>query len=180
MNNGMTPTGDTRTFTSYNQPSLNVDRLVVFRGRVKGGGGEPTHGILVRDVAEKSVVTTIFDHTTRVPQPNNTDATFIAPPSLPRIDTCDWEGHRAGGVLERRRLAPRRVREGEVVVPLVELLAGRFLGADEVHDEEQAREAAERHPVEPPRNRAIRCSLPATVDGPPAGRDSLPPRSRLD
>jgi hypothetical protein len=39
VNNGVKAPGDHRTFNSLNQPSLNVDRLVVFRGRTEGGTG---------------------------------------------------------------------------------------------------------------------------------------------
>ena len=41
-----------RTFNSYNQPSVNLDGLVVFRARSRGGArlGQPTHGIYTRDM----------------------------------------------------------------------------------------------------------------------------------
>ena len=40
VNNGVKAPGDEeRKFNSYNPPSLNVDRLVVFRARTKGGMG---------------------------------------------------------------------------------------------------------------------------------------------
>ena len=45
------------------------------------------------------------------------------------------------------KAVPIRAREGEVAVPLVELLADVASGADEVHDEERARQAAARRPV---------------------------------
>jgi hypothetical protein len=87
VNNGVTVPGDARKFNSYNQPSLNVERLVVFRGRSKGGsGGEPAHGVFVRDMALGTGVTTILDRDALVPQPNNLGTTFIEPPSFPRID----------------------------------------------------------------------------------------------
>ena len=87
--------GDNRKFNSYNPPSLNVDRLVVFRARTKGGmGGQPVHGVFTRDMAvAETPVTTIFDRKTAVPQPNNILwppnnllTRFIEPPSFPRID----------------------------------------------------------------------------------------------
>ena len=87
--------GDPRKFNSYNPPSLNVDRLVVFRARTKGGmGGQPVHGVFTRDMAVAGTpVTTIFDRKTAVPQPNNILwppdnllTRFIEPPSFPRID----------------------------------------------------------------------------------------------
>lgn len=94
VNNGMVVPGDTRNFNSYNQPSINVDRLVVFRGRSKGGeNGEPAHGIFLRDMRYGSPITTLFDRKTPVPQPNNltapgadTPVTFTEPPAFPRID----------------------------------------------------------------------------------------------
>ncbi len=87
VNNGVTAPGDTRPFNSYNQPSLNLDGLVVFRGRTKGGlSGEPTHGVFTRDMAGAGGVLTVFDRSTAVPQPDNLGSTFIEPPSFPRID----------------------------------------------------------------------------------------------
>lgn len=90
VNNGVIVPGDVRTFNSYNQPSLNVNRLVVFRARSKGGvTGEPAHGIFTRDMspaAADPMLRTFFDRNTLVPQPNNLGATFIEPPAFPRID----------------------------------------------------------------------------------------------
>lgn len=87
VNNGVIVPGDTRTFNSYNQPSVNVDQLVVFRARSRGGlGGEPAHGVWIRDMAADGPVITIFDRTTVVPEPNNVGTTFVEPPSFPRID----------------------------------------------------------------------------------------------
>lgn len=92
VNNGFTVPGDVnnRLFNSYNQPSINVKGLVVFRGRSKGGEsgtGEPAHGVYLRDMSVKlSPVTTLFDRNTVVPQPNSLGATFTEPPSFPRID----------------------------------------------------------------------------------------------
>ena len=95
VNNGVQAPGDPRKFNSYNPPSLNVDRLVVFRARTKGGmGGQPVHGVFTRDMAVAGTpVTTIFDRKTAVPQPNNILwppddllTRFIEPPSFPRID----------------------------------------------------------------------------------------------
>ena len=65
-----------RTFNSYNQPSVNVEGLVVMRARSRGGGGPTcgpaTHGIYTRDmsVADGAIVN-ILDRTAEVPQPNN-------------------------------------------------------------------------------------------------------------
>lgn len=88
VNNNVTVPGDTRKFNSYNQPSVNVKQLVVFRARSKGGTtGEPAHGVFTRDMAKTNApIVTIFDRNTLVPQPNNLDSTFTEPPSFPRID----------------------------------------------------------------------------------------------
>lgn len=87
VNNGMTVPDDVRTFNSYNQPSVNVDGLVVFRARSRGGaGGEPAHGVFSRNMALGTPVATVFDRHTYVPSPNNLDAQFVEPPSFPRID----------------------------------------------------------------------------------------------
>jgi hypothetical protein len=87
VNNGVTVPGDGRTFNSYNQPSLNVRGVVVFRGRSKGGAaGEPAHGIFLRDMALRGRLRAIFDRETAVPYPNNLGTTFVEPPSFPRID----------------------------------------------------------------------------------------------
>jgi hypothetical protein len=88
VNNGEKVPADAREFNSYNQPSLNVNKLVVFRARSTGGdSGEPAHGVFTRDMTvTTSRITTIFDRTTSVPQPNNLGSMFIEPPSFPRID----------------------------------------------------------------------------------------------
>jgi len=87
VNNGVVVPGDTRSFNSYNQPSVNVDGLVVFRARSKGGAsGQPAHGVYLRDMALKTNVVRLFDRRTLVPDPNNLGAAFTEPPSFPRID----------------------------------------------------------------------------------------------
>jgi hypothetical protein len=90
VNNGdATPcaTDPCRKFNSYNQPSVNANGLVVFRARSKGGqGGEPEHGVYMRDMASGNPLVKILDRNTQVPQPNNLDTVFIEPPSFPRID----------------------------------------------------------------------------------------------
>lgn len=87
VNNGEVVPGDTRTFNSYNQPSVNVNRLVVIRARSKGGTtGEPAHGVFLRDMAAGTPLVTLFDRNTQVPNPNNLQSTFVEPPSIPRID----------------------------------------------------------------------------------------------
>lgn len=88
VNNGVTVPGDSRKFNSYNQPSVNVAGMVVFRARSRGGqGGEPAHGVYLRDMSKHGgPVTTLFDRNTAVPAPNNLGTTFVEPPSFPRID----------------------------------------------------------------------------------------------
>ena len=87
VNNGVVVPGDGRSFNSYNQPSVNMNRLVVFRARSKGGStGEPAHGVFTRDMAALGDIVTVFDRNTAAPQPNNLGTTFIEPPSFPRID----------------------------------------------------------------------------------------------
>lgn len=88
VNNGVVVPTDTRNFNSYNQPSMNVNRMVVFRARSKGGTtGEPAHGVWSRDMSgPASPLVTIFDRNTTVPQPNNLATTFVEPPAFPRID----------------------------------------------------------------------------------------------
>ena len=86
VNNGTVMPGSQRTFNSYNQPAVNSAGLVVFRARSRGGQGmEPVHGIYTRDMAANSPAVRIFDRTSPVPAPNNTGATFIEFPSVPRI-----------------------------------------------------------------------------------------------
>lgn len=97
VNNGTLVPGDTRSFNSFNQPSINMNNLVVFRGRSKAGQttqGEPAHGVYYRMMgASTSSVLTLFDRNTSVPQPNNVQGansenltTFIEPPAFPRVD----------------------------------------------------------------------------------------------
>ncbi|MDP3009855.1 MAG: hypothetical protein Q8N30_12405 [Methylococcales bacterium] len=76
-----------RKFNSYNQPSVNEKNLVVFRARSKGGsGGEPVHGVYTRDMKKGGAIIKILDRETLVANPNTESATFIEPPSFPRID----------------------------------------------------------------------------------------------
>jgi len=88
-NDEMPGTPGRRTFNSYNQPSVNLDGLVVFRARSRGGSGygQPTHGIYTRDMSDdNSDIVRILDRTTRVPYPNNLETKFVETPSFPRID----------------------------------------------------------------------------------------------
>ena len=87
-----------RTFNSFNQPSVNANGLVVFRGRSRGGPpvGPPTHGIYTRAISkgakQSSLIKLIAGGDTIVPYPNNIEyppdnllTTFIEFPSIPRI-----------------------------------------------------------------------------------------------
>jgi hypothetical protein len=88
-NNDLMPPLAVRNFNSYNQPSVNLNGVVVIRARSRGGPpfGPPTHGIYVRDMSNPdSEIVSILDKTTRVPGPNNLDTTFVETPSFPRID----------------------------------------------------------------------------------------------
>lgn len=88
-----------RTFNSYNQPSVNLDGLVVIRARSIGGPpcGPATHGIYTRDMAvvdPPPPVVKVLDRKTVVPWPNNAHyppsnlslAPFVETPSFPRVD----------------------------------------------------------------------------------------------
>jgi hypothetical protein len=93
-----------RTFNSYNQPSVNVNGVVVIRARSRGGEGQgqgagmPTHGIYIRDMLNGVAVERILDRKVEVPAPNNvtypvpqghgatSPTRFIETPSFPRID----------------------------------------------------------------------------------------------
>lgn len=88
-NNDLMPPLAVRNFNSYNQPSVNVNGLVVIRARSKGGPplGQPTHGIYMRDMsAVDSDIISILDNTTQVPHPNDLETRFVETPSFPRID----------------------------------------------------------------------------------------------
>jgi hypothetical protein len=87
-NNDLMPPASVRNFNSYNQPSVNIDGLVVIRARSRGGPplGPPTHGIYTRDMAVAGPIISILDRTTQVPYPNNLGTTFVETPSFPRID----------------------------------------------------------------------------------------------
>ena len=86
VNNGDLMPDSNRSFNSYNPPSVNARNLVVFRARSKGGSGQPTHGVYLRDMRFRPGPTRVFDRSTEVPYPNNLAATFTEPPSFPRID----------------------------------------------------------------------------------------------
>ncbi len=78
--------GSTRTFSSFNQPSVNADGLVAFRARTQGETA-PVRGVFTRDMATGSSIATIARVGGPVPAPNNSDATFNEFPAFPRIGT---------------------------------------------------------------------------------------------
>lgn len=82
------PAASCRTFNSFNQPSVNVSGLVVFRARSKGGSGlgEPLQGVYSRNMAAGGRIVRLIDRATPVPQPNNRGTTFQETPAFPRID----------------------------------------------------------------------------------------------
>ncbi len=102
------PDAGTKTFSSYNQPSVNGNGFVVFRARSTGSeeGGEeretmglsvaapsassgPVRGIFTRDMKTRlspGLITQIARNGSGAPQPNNLDASFNEFPSIPRID----------------------------------------------------------------------------------------------
>jgi len=84
-----------RMFNSYNQPSVNARQVVVIRARSRGGqdGQRNVHGVYSRDMGAGGPVVKLLDRDTAVPQPNNRNATFIEPPSFPRIDV--WSDTKA-------------------------------------------------------------------------------------
>ena len=88
VNNSMVVPGTARKFNSYNEPSVNVDGLVVFRARSTGGGaaGEPAQGVFIRQMGPETAIRTVFDRNTLVPSPNNLESDFVEPPSFPRVD----------------------------------------------------------------------------------------------
>lgn len=90
-NQTLMPDSPQLPFFSYNQPSVNSDGVVVFRGRAKSstsGSGEIQRGIYATDACKPIKIYTVADTlTTQVPAPNNTSATFNEFPSIPRIDS---------------------------------------------------------------------------------------------
>ena len=87
VNNNTTIPNSTQTFKSYNQPAINTNGMVVFKGQGSGQSG-PTVGIYVRNLfgGGNHSLSMVADNMTAVPQPNNNSATFIQFPSIPRID----------------------------------------------------------------------------------------------
>lgn len=78
-----------RTFNSFNQPSVNRSGVVVLRARSRGGMGQHTRGIYSRDMSNGDVpensINTIAGGQMLVPFPNNLESSFIEFPSIPRI-----------------------------------------------------------------------------------------------
>lgn len=73
-NSGDLMPGSSRTFSSFNQPSINSAGLVVMRARSKGGSqaGEPIRGIYARAMGGPlKPITVLMDNQTAVPTPNN-------------------------------------------------------------------------------------------------------------
>ena len=81
VNNSFTPPSNGAVnFFSFNQPSVNSQGRVVFRGRAKGAsgaggatGGEPVSGVWFRDqCGANTTLTTLADRNTLVPPPTAT------------------------------------------------------------------------------------------------------------
>ncbi len=89
-NQTLMPDSPQLPFFSYNQPSVNSDGIVVFRGRAKSatsGSGEIQRGVYATNACKPITIYTVADTAnTQVPAPNNTNATFNEFPSIPRID----------------------------------------------------------------------------------------------
>ena len=97
VNNTMVMPVSGQNYNSYNQPSVNSNGSVVFKGQGTGKSG-PTFGIYVRDSfgngngnGNMQPISVVADNSTPVPDPNNTSyngqlATFTQFPSFPRID----------------------------------------------------------------------------------------------
>lgn len=98
LSNNLTSIPDSAalTFFSYNQPSINTQGMVVFRGRARaatgengntGGAGGVTRGVFAIDAClRRMTLYTVADGDTTVPAPNSTGAMFNEFPSIPRID----------------------------------------------------------------------------------------------
>jgi hypothetical protein len=84
-NIGDTMPPSSRTFNSFNQPSINATCLLVFRGRSRGEQ-QPVRGIYTRQACGSlgpiKKVAAVGD---KVPAPNNTNAVFNEFPAFPRI-----------------------------------------------------------------------------------------------
>lgn len=83
VNNSFSVPGSAITFSSYGQPSVNTQGVIVFRGRSTGSSDRESGiymrqnlGLPIQDFADLD-----FD----VPYPNNLNTKFIEFPSIPRI-----------------------------------------------------------------------------------------------
>lgn len=99
VDNANTPPGVTdKNFFSFNQPSVNGNGLLVFRGRAKAPSStsaEPLRGVWAVDLCGPLSLQTVVDTAMAVPAPNNqvdpntgapAPAVFNETPSIPRID----------------------------------------------------------------------------------------------
>lgn len=99
VNNGYSPPGAAdMNFFSFNQPSVNGNGELVFRGRARTSGtsgSQPLRGVWKVNLCTSSGMKAVATTTTPVPDPNNqVDPTTGAPapavfnetPSIPRID----------------------------------------------------------------------------------------------
>lgn len=91
------PDNPGRFYNSYNPPSINSKKLVVFRARSTGRQQGPVSGIFARDMLMQAAIIKIGDRDSLVPQPNNTEypipggqgattlSSFNEFPAFPRI-----------------------------------------------------------------------------------------------
>jgi hypothetical protein len=83
VNNSFSMPNSDKTYSSYGQPSVNSNGLVVFRARSTGSGQRMT-GIYSRQFP-KGQIREVADLTTLVPYPNNLGTTFQEFSAIPRI-----------------------------------------------------------------------------------------------
>lgn len=82
VNNSISIPGHTVVFSSYGQPSINSQGMIVFRAR--STGGQHITGIFTKQFP-KGFVDAMADVSELVPYPNNLATTFTEFPSIPRI-----------------------------------------------------------------------------------------------
>ena len=82
VNNSFVIPPGSATFSSYSQPSINSDGLVVFRARSTGGRRET--GIYMRKAITGKVVK-VADIRTLVPYPNNLNSEFLEFSAIARV-----------------------------------------------------------------------------------------------
>ncbi|WP_436641510.1 hypothetical protein [Microbaculum sp. FT89] len=78
--------GTSKTYSSFNQPSINNNCLTTFRARGTGPSTPPSGVYYVRACKSGSRIRKLFARGDLVPAPNNTGATFKEFPSFSRID----------------------------------------------------------------------------------------------